>query len=74
MKVKDLIKELLKLDQEEEIIISESRTAQIYNFKPFSSPTGIVKKDMQYRSDLFVWSEAIFSQKKYPIQKKYVLK
>lgn len=29
---------------------------------------------MQYRSDLFVWSEAIFSQKKYPIQKKYVLK
>lgn len=71
MKVKDLIAELQKLDQEEIILIPNN--FRRLNFEPFTEVSYIVKREMQYRNDMFLWAMKIYDEKKYPPKEVYVL-
>lgn len=71
MKIKDLIAQLEKLDQEQIILVATYQCG--LNFQPFRPASFIVKKEMQYRNDLFLWSNTIYNKNEFPIKEVYVL-
>jgi hypothetical protein len=71
MKVKCLIAQLEKLDQEQTILIATDQRGM--NFQPFRPALYITKKEMQHRADLFLWTNVQYDKKKFPPKEVYLL-